>query len=130
MSHVGVDHCSLDTGVTEKLLYGADVVACFYQVGRKTVAQGVYRGVLGDAEAQYRGAELLLNRRRIEVEAKRPSGAGLHAKAVRRKEPEPRPVGGGGVGKSDDRRIGLLQAGDDPADFLRRKDHRELPTPF
>jgi hypothetical protein len=35
VENVGVDHRGADVGVTEQLLYGADIVALFQQVGGK-----------------------------------------------------------------------------------------------
>ena len=45
-----VDHGRLHVGVSKKILNGADVIACFDQMGGKAVAQGVYGGSFGDAQ--------------------------------------------------------------------------------
>ena len=45
---VGIDHRRLEAGVTQNLLYDADIVICLQQVGGIGMAKGVGRDALAD----------------------------------------------------------------------------------
>ena len=69
VENVHVDLCGLDVLVAEQLLHGADVVACFEQVGGKAMTEGVRADGLADASLARRFVDGLLHLAGVQVKA-------------------------------------------------------------
>ncbi len=95
IENVGVDHCSFDILVAEKLLHGADVVAILQQMSRKAVAQGMASDVLGDLGGVGSFFQSALNVAVIEMVAANFATAGIGAEAFGREDILPNPVARG-----------------------------------
>ena len=67
IEYMGVDHGSLDTGVPQQLLEGADIVAVLQQVGGERVSESVACGTLLDSGTAHGHRDLARYRAFVQV---------------------------------------------------------------
>lgn len=86
---MGVNHRGAHVSVAQELLYGADVIAAFQEVGRKGMAEGVAAGVLVHAGLKHGLLDGTLHEGFVHVVAALFAGSGVDPAVLQGEQPLP-----------------------------------------